>query len=185
MGPLLKIFILFSFFSFTSCHYLMPSCTDGFEIYKNPIIINPKFNLKLNNGYYTNANNFNSGRYIFSNGKSKSAGLGTTTDNILTDFNNKENWADFIIINDTIIFQGFNHHNQERCRRWVLETKALITSDTTILLLSKFNYRFNTIEIFDPPILLTFFSSTIRPDSTVAWYQNKTWYKKHVHPSRK
>ncbi len=183
MGSLLKIFILFSLFSYTSCHYLMPSCTDGFEIYKKPVIIPSTKSLKLNNGFYSRSINSNSGRFLFSNGKTKSAMFGNG--NNLSEFTNKENWADYFINGDTLIIQGFNHHNQELCRRWVIETKGLITSDTTILLLSTYDYRFKTTEVFDPPTLLSFISSSIRPDSTVAWYQNKSWFINNVHSSRK
>lgn len=170
-------------YTLASCHYLMPSCIDGFEVYKKPIILTSTNNLKLINGFYSKSINSNSGRYFFSNGKTKSAMF--SNGKSLSEFKNKENWADYFLNGDTLIIQGFNHHNQELCRRWVFETKGLITSDTTILLLSIHDYRFKTTEVFNPPLLISFVPSSIRPDSTVAWYQNKSWYKEQVHPQRK
>jgi len=184
MGPLLKIFILFSFFSFTSCHYLMPSCTDGFELYKRPIVVTPKYQFKINGGAYLAKNG--SFKIFFQNGSTKGGGYVSKDSELdFTAFSSKENWQEYSIIGDTIIFQGFNHHTTELCRRWVFETKGLITSDTSYSIVSTYNYRDKSKEIYNPPITITFFPTPIRPDSTVAWYQNKSWYKKHVHPSRK
>lgn len=186
MGTLLKTGLFFSLIMLNSCHYLMPSCINGFDIYKMPIEQNPKFALRVNNGYYSSDNNISIfGRFFFANGKTKSGIFNVDSERILSEFLIKENWEEYMIIDDTLFFQGFNYHTSELCKRWVIETKGLITSDTTYLILSTYDYRFKRTEIHDPPILMTFVPDTIRPDSTVAWYLNKSWYKNQVHNSRK
>lgn len=186
MGTLLKTGLFFSLIMLNSCHYLMPSCINGFDIYKMPIEQNPKFALRVNNGYYSSGNkSYSGGRYFFLNGKTKSGIYDNNNDLFLSGFSIKEHWAEYMIIDDTILIQKFNYHTSELCKRWVFETKGLITSDTTYLILSTYDYRFKRTEIHDPPILMTFVPDTIRPDSTVAWYLNKSWYKNQVHNSRK
>lgn len=184
MRTLLKTGILLSLMALHSCHYLMPSCIDGFEIYKRPITTHPKFNLQVDRGAFKSKNG--SIEFFFKNGRTKNVGHILKNNELdFTAFSSPENWQEYTIIGDTIIFQGFNHHTSELCRRWVFETKGLITSDSSYLVLSTYDYRFKTMDIFDPPILITFFPSIIRPDSTSAWYQDKSWYKDHVHRSRK
>lgn len=184
MGPLLKFFIFMFLYTLASCHYLMPSCTEGFELYKGPIMTPSKSKLKIIGGAYKAENG--SFEIFFLNGKSKNGGIIQKNGKLdFTAFSSKENWHEYSIKGDTIIFQGFNHHTSELCRRWVFETKGLITSDTSYSIISTYDYRNNSKEIYNPPISITFFPIQIRPDSTLAWYQNKSWYTKNVHPSRK
>jgi len=188
MGSLLKSVILLLLTSLSSCFYLMPNCKSGFELYKKPIKLAPKYNFKINNGFYSRYKDtvsYSSGRFFFSNGKTKSSWFEWENKNMFKRFSWKENWADYSIIGDTIIIQGFNHHNQEVCRRWVIETKGVITSDSTFVILENYDYRFNEKQVFDSPIELYFVPLSEKPDSTVAWYIKKDWYKANVHRDRK
>ncbi|MBS4057079.1 MAG: hypothetical protein KGZ82_07170 [Bacteroidales bacterium] len=98
----------------------------------------------------------------------------------------KEYFGSFMIKDTSIVIQLFNIHTSHNpiYRRWVFESSGLITSDTTIVLYSNFEYL-NKNEFYKVPVLFKFVPYENKPDSSNAWFRNKTWYNENMHDSRR
>jgi len=98
----------------------------------------------------------------------------------------KEYFGCFMIKDTSIVIQLFNIHTSHNpiYRRWVFESSGLITSDTTIVLYSNFEYL-NKNEFYKKPVIFKFVPYENKPDSANAWFRNKNWYKKNLHESRR
>lgn len=100
----------------------------------------------------------------------------------------KEFWGHYSIRNNAITIQIFNKHNEEIFKRWILETKANILNDSTIVIYNHKSYWSNVSKenIVEPDkITLSLKKIDKKPDSSYAWFLNKRWYQKNVHESRK
>lgn len=95
----------------------------------------------------------------------------------------KEVWGNYIIKNDTIIIQTFGL-NDQLCKRSVYETKGVILNDSTIKVFSDYSYWFDS-ELIKVPNIYRLYKTDQKPDSTLAWFNKKWWYKKDLHESRK
>ncbi len=96
----------------------------------------------------------------------------------------KELWGHFRIYNDTIIIQSFGLSNDQLCRRAVYETRGIILNDSTIKVFSDYSYWFEH-ELIKEPIIYRLVKTNQKPDSTLAWFNKKRWYKKNLHESRR
>jgi len=96
----------------------------------------------------------------------------------------KEGAGHYRILNDTIIIQSFGLSNDQLCRRSVYETKGIIMNDSTIKVFSDYSYWFDS-ELIKEPNIYRLYKTDQKPDSTLAWFNKKRWYKKNLHESRK
>jgi hypothetical protein len=95
----------------------------------------------------------------------------------------KEVWGNYSINNDTIAIQTFGL-NDQLCKRSVYETKGVILNDSTIKVFSDYSYWFDT-ELIKEPNIYRLYKTDQKPDSTMAWFNKKRWYKKNLHESRR
>lgn len=164
-----------------------------FKIIRIPVKEDRSKNFKKNGVYISNQEK-GSALFFFENGFTKWSGW---TNNFIEDkvnnfkdieeFNNnfqKEYWGHYAIKNDTIIIQEFNHNNEEIYKRSISERHGLIINDSTIVILSWDSYWGN-YQLPQDPMKYIFYPTNSKPDSTKAWFNNKRWYKKNLHESRK
>ena len=88
------------------------------------------------------------------------------------------------IVNDTIITQLFGNNPNEFYSKWVTEEKFIIVNDTTIIRESYYSYLDNK-QFPKERNKLNFHTSSIKPDSSNAWFINRSRYKDNLHESRK
>lgn len=101
------------------------------------------------------------------------------------DLENKESWGDYKIASDsTMILQQFGKCNDCFCGRMVLETKAKILNDSTLIIFPTYDYDIKVFLNRDTT-LYYFYPTDFKPDSSQAWFLKKRWYKKGLHESRK
>jgi len=96
----------------------------------------------------------------------------------------KEGTGHYKRVSDTIIIQTFGISNDQLCRRSVYETKGIIVNDSTIKVFSDYSYWFNS-ELIKEPNIYRLYKTDHKPDSTLAWFNKKRWYKKNLHESRR
>lgn len=96
----------------------------------------------------------------------------------------KEGTGHYKRVSDTIIIQTFGISNDQLCRRSVYETKGIIVNDSTIKVFSDYSYWFNS-ELIKEPNIYRLYKTDHKPDSTLAWFSKKRWYKKNLHESRR
>lgn len=192
----IALFLTFNFI--ISCNLILPNCISHFSIYKEPKIDAENEISLQTHGMYISKNG-KAAFFLYRNGKIKihlpnfssiSREFWESPKEVINSmenslyFNEKEWWGDFAIKNDTIIVQNFNKHNQYICKRWVFEERGRIINDTTIEIYLDYSY-FTNDTLSKTPCVLNFYPTTIKPDSTLAWFNNKKWYKKYLHESRK
>jgi len=110
----------------------------------------------------------------------------TAIDTILAndDYFKREIWGHYQIIYDTIIIQSFGLANDQLCRRSVYETRGIILNDSTIKVFSDYSYWHN-YELIKEPNIFRLYKTKHKPDSSIAWFNKKRWYKKNLHESRR
>ncbi|MDD3744445.1 MAG: hypothetical protein PHX54_12535 [Lentimicrobiaceae bacterium] len=96
----------------------------------------------------------------------------------------KEGAGHYKQVSDTIIIQTFGISNDQLCRRSVYETKGVILNDSTIVVFSDYSYWFDS-ELIKQPNIYRLYKTNLKPDSTLAWFNKKRWYKNNLHESRK
>lgn len=176
-----------------SC-FVLPNSKKGFDVYKKEITQEANV-FKINtNGVYLPVNQIVVPFFFFENGSVEWYGwaddfrLKPTIDSDFNKFHriysSRNFWGHFRIHNDTIIIQAFSRNNQEFFKRYVVEFKGVIKSDTSFVLLSGYNYH-DKRQFIDKPITYQFYPTALKPDSTKAWFNNKRWFKKGLHESRK
>ncbi len=176
------------------------NCTKYFTAYKEPIISSNQKLLLRTDGIYISENG-RAALFLFNNGKVKiyryffdtlRMELWVPPKKIITEMQNdweykqKERWGDFFINGNEIIIQHFNHISQEVCKRSVFEEKGRILNDSTIEIYSKYSYWWkDKLSPLYTPCVLNFYKTDAKPDSTIAWFINKNWYKNELNESRK
>lgn len=115
--------------------------------------------------------------------------------NLVIEFPQNSEWGNYVIRHDSIFIQTFHEFNQSTVIRDMVEFRGIISNDSTILITEMecawCNRGFMNektgpdVTKYDPPIQFNFYPYDFKPDSTVAWFKNKRWYKKGLHPSRK
>ena len=195
----MKIFRLLTLFLIL---FLLPSCTGiypcrkQFTIYKDPFP-QPRTKIPIKtNGVYVSTNQSGS-FYLYDNGYTKTISSNSPNSNSFWDDPNnqmiellsgedyfrKEVWGNYKLIADTIIIQNFGL-NDQLCKRSVYETKGIILNDTTIMVFSHYSFWFD-YELIKEPNIYRLYKTEHKPDSTMAWFNKKYWYKKNLHESRK
>lgn len=176
------------------------NCTKYFTIYKKPVVNNNEGKSLRTDGIYISKNGLAS-FFLYDNGKVKihrpffdtmPVSLWRNPQKILDkmqedwEFKRKENWGDYTIQGNEIILQNFNLNNQEACKRSVFEEKGRILNDSTIEIYSDYSYWWKDKQpILYIPCVLNFYKTETKPDSTIAWFINKSWYKNGLNESRK
>lgn len=174
------------------------NCVKTFTIYKEPVASSSV--LLRTDGIYISKNGAAS-FFLYDNGKIKifspffdtiPAYLWKSPQNILKgmqgdwEYTQKERWGDYTIKGNEIIIQRFNRNNEEICKRSVFEEKGHILNDSTIEIYSQYSYWWtDKLPSLYAPCVLNFYQTNIKPDSTKAWYINKSWYKKELNVNRK
>lgn len=115
-------------------------------------------------------------------------------------FKPRDMWGSYKIVNDSIFIEYFydNGTNQTGLmNRNSIELHGIITDSNGFKLSKKICawcsevYGFNrnqgeeTVIEFVPDAKYKLFKSEYKLDSTNAWFVNRNWYKKNLHPSRK
>ena len=175
-------------------------CTKNFTTYKEPILHNNEKILLRTDGIYISENG-RASFFLFNNGKVKihspffdtlQGELWTPPQKVLEEmqddweFKQKERWGDYFIKGNEITIQRFNRNNEEVCKRSVFEEKGRILNDSTIEIYSEYSYWWkDKLPALYTPCILNFYKTDIKPDSTIAWFINKNWYKKELNSSRK
>ncbi len=95
-----------------------------------------------------------------------------------------EGWGCYRIKNDSIYVQDLSMNGGEFAE--VVNFKGLITSDSTFLLVDKSTvYGSTTGKSSSTPMMYSFQSLKHKPDSSIAWYKHKKWYKKWLNEKNK
>lgn len=176
------------------------NCIKHFTAYKEPVINNNKKISLRTDGIYI-SDNGRASFFLYNNGRVKIHSpffdtipehLWRTPQRIINEmqddweFKRKENWGDYTIKGNEILLQNFNRNNEEICKRSVFEEKGRILNDSTIEIYSDYWYwwkdKHPTLYV---PCVLNFYKTHVKPDSTIAWFINKNWYKKELDNSRK
>lgn len=176
------------------------NCTKYFTAYKEPIINNNQKLLLRTDGIYISKNG-RAALFLFNDGKVKvyspffdtmRVELWAPPEKVLAEMQNsweykqKERWGDFFIKGNEIIIQRFNRNNEEICKRSVFEEKGRILNDSTIEIYSEYSYWWKDKHpVLYAPCVLNFYKTNAKPDSTIAWFINKNWYKNELNESRK
>ncbi len=173
------------------------NCRKQFTLFHEPIIKSNSNRHLLNEGIFISIDGKDA-FYIYNNGLSKSISSSKYLNhefwknpeigiaNLLTDdeYFKNEIWGHFQIIEDTIMIQSFGLANDQVCRRSVYEEKGIFLNDSTIKMFSSYSYWFER-EFLKEPIIYHLYKTNQKPDSTLAWFNKKRWYKKNLHESRK
>ena len=173
------------------------NCRKQFTVFKEPVYTTNSSRPLNIHGIFVSIND-EGAFYLYNNGLSKTISSSVSLNQsfwlnpeieivkLLNDDNyfKKEVWGHYQIINDTIVIQTFGLANDQICRRSVYETKGIILNDTTIKVFSDYSYWFNNQFIKEPNIY-RFYKTELKPDSTLAWFNKKWWYKRNLHESRK
>lgn len=170
----------------------------NFRAYKQEIFQGSnKFRLRFD-GIYVSTNS--SGALAFySDGKVKSIGSALPKGSVFWSnpkkevqklysgyiFDDNEIWGEYHIINDTPYSESFGLNYTEFIVRQFFIKNGQLLSDTTFAVNSSKNTHYNIEFIKDGPNVFRFYKTKLKPDSTKVWYQNKRWYKKGLHASRK
>lgn len=201
MDALFKLKILFIvclILLFFSCG-IGPIKWEGFTNYRTPVS-NDKSPLKVDGVYVEITNvlpkrvDFRDAYYIYSNGKCLPYSFNKNFWNnpkkelleeskYLKNLEYINTFGEYKITNDTINFQVFGSNNNEIFSKWIIEEKAIITSDTTFTIVSWYSYLGD--DFLKEERKFQLFRTKIKPDSSNFFYKNKKWYLKKVHNSRK
>lgn len=190
-----KIIIMIISLNLVSCGILQNKKRE-FVTHKLPIFNEQKERNFNTNGVYIPENNIK-GRSIFFY-KNGSVKLGNYIENnqkkcddmiseihSYYNFFSDEGWGHYTIADDTIVIQAFNNWNLEFIyKRWIIELTGLIQDDSSFILISKYSYH-GKDEFINEPIRYNLCTIDVKPDSTIAWFVNKKWFKKNLHESRK
>ena len=177
---------------FTSCTLFLAR-KQGFTVYKKPIITQEASKIPIQyDGFYF-ADNYPDGIIFYKNGLCK----WITEDSSEVESNlrsapekgfagrlgSKEWWGCYKIAGDTILVQDFNNHNTDFYKRWVGEKWFLVENNTKIRM---FRYKID-YQKYDSQEnrIYSFIPTSIKPDSSRAWFLNKKWYQKNLDESRK
>lgn len=194
-----KIIILGIAVNLISCSSPI-NCTKYFNVYKAPVINNSEKILLRTNGIYISENG-GASFFLYNNGKVKifspffdtlRTDLWKTPNKIISEMQNdweykqKERWGDYSIKGNEIVIQRFNRNNEELCKRSVFEEKGRILNDSTIEIYSEYSYWWkDKLPTLYTPCILNFYKTDTKPDSTIAWFVNKKWYKNELNVDRK
>jgi hypothetical protein len=201
MDALFKLKILFIVcltFLFFSCgigpvkwegftNYKFPICDDKLPIKIDGIYVEVKDTLSKNIGI---RNVF----FLYENGKCYNYSINRdfwmnpnkvllNSKKTLSNLNYHKDLGEYKIVNDTINFQTFGENNNEVYSKWIVEDKAIITSDTTFTIVSWYSYLGD--DFLKEERKFQLFRTKIKPDSSNFFYKKKKWYLKKVHNSRK
>ena len=176
------------------------NCTKYFTAHKEAIMSSNQKLLLRTDGIYISKNG-RAALFLFNNGKVKiyryffdtlRMELWVPPKKIIAEMQNdweykqKERWGDFFIKGNEIIIQRFNRNNEEICKRSVFEEKGRILNDSTIEIYSEYSYWWKDKHpVLYAPCVLNFYKTDAKPDSTIAWFINKKWYKNELNESRK
>lgn len=182
------------------CCTIPINCTKHFTAYKEPVINSNEKILLRTDGIYI-SDNGSASFFLYNNGKVKiyspffdtlRTELWKTPQKIIAEmqddweFKQKERWGDYSIKGNEIIIQRFNRNNEEICKRTVFEEKGRILNDSTIEIYSEYSYWWRgKLPALYTPCVLNFYKTDAKPDSTIAWFENKSWYKNELDGSRK
>jgi len=188
------IIVFWLLFGLSSCA-ILPNYKKGFNVYENPIKNNYNENRILTNGVYgCNLSKNGVVFYFYTNGIVKVIGWTSNffqnADSVLNYYSSdwryyyEEDWGQYSINYDTLTIQVFNRNNQEFFKRQVIEDKCLIINDSSFVLFSSINCLYN-MQFVKEPVIYKFYPTELKPDSTIAWFNDKKWFKENLHESRR
>jgi hypothetical protein len=179
----------------SACAGIYP-CRKQFNVYKDPILVsNTEIPIRTN-GLYVSTN-LSGSFFLFDNGYTKTvSSIGPNGMSfwenpeseihdlqlILNSFE-REVWGQYKICNDTIVIQTFGL-NDQMCRRSVYETRGVILNDSIIKVFSDYSYWFD-YELIEEYNIYRLYKTEQKPDTSKAWFNNKWWYKRNLHESRR
>ena len=197
MKNLIKIFIGLVLLQIYSC--INPiNCRKHFTVYKEPIF-ESEINYPIRTDGVFISTNQKGAFALYKSGMAKFIGSNVPIDGNFwsypevnfyqieeqIDFIEKEGAGHFQISNDTITIQTFSLANDQLCRRSVYETKGIILNDTTIRVFTDYSFWFDYELIKEQSNIYKLYKTEHKPDSTLAWFNKKWWYKRNLHESRK
>lgn len=172
--------------------------TEDFTVYKKPVKIEGKS--FRTDGYYVPVDSKYHVFCFFENGLMKShvtwadQNFWENPDDAVKTFykpqmlTTQESYGGYRIKGDTLSLQYFNRSNVDVYARSVYDVKGIIVNDTTLKIISEKAFIESSgspNELLDQPVILRFYESSIKPDSSQAWFLPKPWYHKELHDSRK
>jgi hypothetical protein len=180
-----------------SCGSGILNLKKGFTTYRLPILLQnketPKISIKTD-GIYVPKENNGSVFYFYDNGSVKWEGWTNNfwqnpakkIENIQNGYFyiSKEYWGQYSINNDSILIQIFIKNNEKIITRWIFEYEGIILNDSSFILYSCFSYL-GKDNFIDKSEEYAFYKTITKPDSTKAWFNNRRWFKKDLHESRK
>ncbi|MCX6272681.1 MAG: hypothetical protein NTU44_15980 [Bacteroidetes bacterium] len=95
----------------------------------------------------------------------------------------KENWGCYIVRSDSIFIQFFIRQSDSWMKRNTIELYGLVKKDSIIIFKQINNLGEGTSGLnpeilnYSPPAAYYFFRTEYKPDSTIAWYKQRRWYK--------
>jgi hypothetical protein len=181
----------------TSCGTFWPECRDAFTIYRGPVYRQPEARINTQGIYVEDSGT--QVLYFFQNGLAQSTFSPTVRGHefrldplrhLKSYFNDygfkcyKEDWGHFTVVGDSIVIQIFSRNLINYCIRTVLEYRGKILNDSAVLISSMYSYV-DAATLDSSRSIFRFYLTNLKPDSSCAWFNDKKWYRRNLHPSRK
>jgi len=191
-------FFVFLSLAHASC-LVRPNCKRHFTVFEHPIAENnAPVSLKKRGIYISETGN--AAFFLYENGKVK-IHLGAlesypqkhmrTPEKVLSemltepDFNSKEFWGDYGSSGNKIRIQVFARNNEYLCKRFIYDNAGQEINDSTIEIYFSYSAIGKDTMLNGQTCRLKFYSTKTKPDSTRAWFNNRKWYRRKLHESRK
>lgn len=110
-------------------------------------------------------------------------------------FPDKEWWGHYKIRHDSIFIQYFYWFDQSTVIRDIIELYGAIDNNSTISILegkcswchsmSPTWYDISGVKYYTPPVQYRFYPTSFKPDSSLAWFKKKKWYKEEIWQMKK
>jgi len=106
----------------------------------------------------------------------------------------KEWWGHYKVRNDSIYIQAFNLFYQSSVKRDLVELRGTIRNETIVITEARCSwcnsmplsgYNEQGVKYFIPNLEYRFYPTSFKPDSSLAWFKKKGWYKKGLQEGRK
>lgn len=175
----------------TSCDGALNYIKD-FNAYKKPLST-PGF--KTDGIYLADGNSSDEAFFFYQNGMVKT--LSIEKKQFLADFDfnvdrlsnksdgyTEEYWGHYFTKGDSLTIQRFNRLFSNIYKRKMIEYQAILIDSETIKIVRAFSVD-DKKQFIDKPIMLSYYKTKTKPDSSKAWFLEEKWYRDSINPSRK
>ncbi len=183
---------------FVSC-IPRPNCRKAFNLFKRPVVVKGGINVLKTDGIYISETG-NAAFFIYKNGKIKGYLGGVesypqehmqSSETVLQnmesdrDYSSKEFWGDYEIKNNEIRIQTFTVSNEYFYKRFIYEEIGRIVNESTFEIYACYPVIGKDTVLRGGVCRMKFYPTTVKPDSTKAWFNNRKWYTNNLHKTRR